>query len=83
MLTHFFDIDVLVIRQMLKHSPDKELRSIKSVKNAKSDASIDFDFQQILHISDWLSYVGRRADALALRADERRDKLRKAAGRCK
>ena len=26
------------------------------------------------------SYVGRRADALALRADERRDKLRKAAG---
>ena len=31
----------------------------------------------------WLSYVGRRADALALRADERRDKLRKAAVRCK
>ena len=28
----------------------------------------------------WSSYVGRRADALALRADERRDKLRKAAG---
>ena len=26
------------------------------------------------------SYVGRRADALALRADERRDKLRKASG---
>ena len=26
------------------------------------------------------SCVGRRADALALRADERRDKLRKAAG---
>ena len=31
----------------------------------------------------WLSYVGRRADALALRADERRDKLRKAAVSCK
>ena len=28
--------------------------------------------------SDWLSMKGRRADALALRADERRDKLRKA-----
>ena len=27
-----------------------------------------------------LSKVGRRADALALRADERRDKLRKASG---
>ena len=35
------------------------------------------------HSSEWLSYVGRRADALALRADERRDKLRKAAVRCK
>ena len=30
----------------------------------------------------WLSNKGRRADALALRADERRDKLRKAAGSC-
>ena len=30
-----------------------------------------------------LSYVGRRADALALRAEERRDKLRKATGRGK
>ena len=30
-----------------------------------------------------LSKKGRRADALALRADERRDKLRKAAGRGK
>ena len=35
------------------------------------------------HSSVWLSYVGRRADALALRADERRDKLRKAAVSCK
>ena len=30
---------------------------------------------------DWSSKEGRRADALALGADERRDKLRKAAGR--
>ena len=29
-----------------------------------------------------LSIVGRRVDALALGADERRDKLRKAAGSC-
>ncbi len=36
----------------------------------------------MFYIADrnWSSYVGRRADALALRADERRDKLRKAAG---
>ena len=31
----------------------------------------------------WLSYKERRVDALALRADERRDKLRKATGRSK
>ena len=31
----------------------------------------------------WLSYKERRVDALALRADERRDKLRKASGRSK
>ena len=34
-------------------------------------------------ISDRLSKEGHRVDALALRADERRDKLRKAAGSCK
>ena len=33
--------------------------------------------------SEWLSYKERRVDALALRADERRDKLRKASGRSK
>ena len=32
---------------------------------------------------NWLSYKERRVDALALRADERRDKLRKASGRSK
>ena len=31
----------------------------------------------------WLSNKERRVDALALRADERRDKLRKASGSCK
>ena len=31
----------------------------------------------------WSSYKERRVDALALRADERRDKLRKASGRSK
>jgi len=30
----------------------------------------------------WLSEQERRVDALALRAEERRDKLRKAAGSC-
>ena len=33
--------------------------------------------------SFWLSYKEHRVDALALRADERRDKLRKASGRSK
>ena len=37
----------------------------------------------LLKEDKWLSYIGRRADALALRADERRDKLRKAAVSCK
>ena len=32
------------------------------------------------YLSNWLSYKERRVDALALRADERRDKLRKASG---
>ena len=34
-------------------------------------------------IRKWSSKKGRREDALALRAEERRDKLRKAAGRSK
>ena len=33
--------------------------------------------------SEWSSVKERRVDALALRADERRDKLRKASGRSK
>ena len=36
-----------------------------------------------LYISNWLSKKEHRVDALALRADERRDKLRKASGRSK
>ena len=32
---------------------------------------------------NWLSEEERMVDALALRADERRDKLRKASGSCK
>ena len=36
-----------------------------------------------LYIHRWLSEEERRVDALALRADEGRDKLRKAAGRSK
>ena len=35
------------------------------------------------YASKRLSKKERRVDALALRAEERRDKLRKAAGRCK
>ena len=36
-----------------------------------------------LYIHRWLSEQERRVDALALRADEGRDKLRKATGRSK
>ena len=36
-----------------------------------------------MNILRWLSEQERRVDALALRADERRDKLRKATGRSK
>ena len=40
------------------------------------------NFQPLSNLN-WLSYKERRVDALALRADERRDKLRKAAVRSK
>ena len=36
-----------------------------------------------MYAKRWLSEQERRVDALALRADERRDKLRKATGRSK
>ena len=39
--------------------------------------------QYIFDVLQRLSKKERRVDALALRAEERRDKLRKAAGRCK
>ena len=39
------------------------------------------DLHATLGVHRWLSKGGHRADALALQADERRDKLRKAAGR--
>ena len=50
----------------------------------RRELKLSKDNGQFLHcLEKWLSYVGRRADALALRADERRDKLRKAAVSCK
>ena len=75
--------DCKVIRQMLTHSPDKRLRLMHPIRNTKHRASTSFDFIIVCAILNRLSYVGRRADALALRADERRDKLRKAAVSCK
>ena len=49
-----------------------------------SKLPMDFfkNFQPLSNLN-WLSYKERRVDALALRADERRDKLRKAAVRSK
>ena len=75
--------DCMVIRQMLTHSPDKRLRLMHPIRNIKSRVNTDFSFIIVCAILRWLSYIGRRADALALRADERRDKLRKAAVSCK
>ncbi len=49
----------------------------------RSEENPEWSKDQDWFLRNWLSYVGRRADALALRADERRDKLRKAAGRGK
>ena len=42
-----------------------------------------FNVSVTLYIRKWSSNKERRVDALALRADEGRDKLRKAAGRSK
>ena len=50
----------------------------------ESELSTDsFKNHQPLSYLNWSSYKERRVDALALRADERRDKLRKAAVRSK
>ena len=38
--------------------------------------------KEVMTVYKRLSKKGRRADALALRAEERRDKLRKALGSC-
>ena len=51
----------------------------KEAKNYK----LIFSVTQVQALTFWLSYKERRVDALALRAEERRDKLRKAAGRSK
>ena len=44
----------------------------KEAKNYK----LIFSVTQVQALTFWLSYKERRVDALALRADERRDKLR-------
>ena len=77
------DFGLLVIRQMLRIRRIRRLRLMHPKRNTKHRASTSFDFYIVCAILRWLSYVGRRADALALRAEERRDKLRKAAVSCK
>ena len=55
----------------------------KEEKQTKNQSSVTLDAKDLLEIADqWLSEQERRVDALALRAEERRDKLRKAAGSC-
>ena len=56
---------------------ESELRSNKT----NQESSLMKKMQR--YASKRLSKKERRVDALALRADERRDKLRKATGRCK
>ena len=49
----------------------------------KNQSSVTLDAKDLLAgAGHWLSEQERRVDALALRAEERRDKLRKAAGSC-
>ena len=49
----------------------------------ESKLSVNNDKLSPAFKASWLCYKERRVDALALRADERRDKLRKASGRSK
>ena len=52
-------------------------------KQTKNQSSVTLDAKDLLvGAGHWLSEQERRVDALALRAEERRDKLRKAAGSC-
>ena len=57
-------------------SKEKKKPSMSHGGRKPSNATLDMK-------GGWLSNQERRVDALALRAEERRDKLRKAAGRCK
>ena len=55
----------------------------KEEKQTKNQSSVTLDAKDLLvGAGHWLSEQERRVDALALRAEERRDKLRKAAGSC-
>ena len=55
----------------------------KEEKQTKNQSSVTLDAKDLLvGAGQWLSEQERRVDALALRAEERRDKLRKAAGSC-
>ena len=55
---------------------------IQKTKNDQSSATLGVKVQTRKRMNDWLSKKERRVDALALRAEERRDKLRKAAVSC-
>ena len=60
----------------------KVLRSEKATQANPSSITLDAKGKR-QESQKRLNDQERRVDALALRADERRDKLRKAAGRCK
>ena len=61
-------------------------KGLERKTNDQSSVTLDAKGLEAGHcrplLSYWLSKKERRVDALALRADERRDKLRKAAGSC-
>ena len=61
-----------------RNKPSVFLKNMSSLKQL-----IRFSKKMQRYASKRLSKKERRVDALALRAEERRDKLRKAAGRCK
>ena len=54
----------------------ERFKSVRTETEKQANSNITLDVKRLLKVSNWLSKKERRVDALALRADERRDKLR-------
>ncbi len=65
---------------VIRAAPSSVTLGVKGRKLKVAEGSHPYEWTPVIARS---SKEGHRVDALALRADERRDKLRKAAGSCK